>query len=92
MIGICPDCGSSWDDLRRKGRLGCAGCWSAFRTELSAFLRERQGAGEHIPSDPADEARSLLRGRIDERLRDALSREDYSEAGRLRDLLKEDPG
>lgn len=89
MSGICPDCGRSWEEIRRRGRLGCAGCWSAFRTELSELLRERQGTDEQPDTDPSDEARELRRSRLEELMKDALAREDYAEAGRLHDLLRE---
>jgi protein arginine kinase activator len=88
---ICPDCGRSWEDARSKGRLGCTGCWNAFRTELSALLVENQGADRHVSGKgPVDQARGLRRYRLESRLQVALSHEDYTEAGRLRDLLRED--
>ena len=89
MSGICPDCGRSWDDIRRRGRLGCAGCWSAFRTELAELLRERQGSDVQPDSDPFEEARELQKSRLEELMKDALAREDYTEAGRLHDLLRD---
>jgi protein arginine kinase activator len=92
MSRICPDCGRSWEDARSKGRLGCTGCWNAFRSELSVLLVESQGADRHVTGNgPVDQARGLRRHRLESRLQVALSREDYTEAGRLRDLLREDP-
>jgi protein arginine kinase activator len=86
---ICPDCGRSWDEIRQRGRLGCAGCWGAFRTELSELLDDLQGADRQVSgTDPLEQARELRRRRLDTRLRSALEREDYAEAGRLRDLMR----
>ena len=90
MSGICPDCGRAWDEVRRRGRLGCAGCWSAFRSELAGLLLEGQESDLHPDTDPAEEARRLVRSRLDARLKDAVSREDYAEAGRIRDLMREE--
>jgi len=91
LSGRCPDCGRSWDETRRGGRLGCCGCWSAFRGELVELLSESQGSDLHPDTDPSEEARRLVRTRLDARLQEALAREDYAEAGRLRDLLKDEP-
>lgn len=92
MSGICPDCGRSWEDARQRGRLGCTGCWNTFRTELSALLSEGQGADRHVPeTEPVEQARGLRRLRLESQLQAALAREDYAEAGRVRDLLREEP-
>lgn len=91
--GICPDCGRSWEDIRLRGRLGCTGCWDAFRSELAGLLGEVQGADRQgAGTDPLEQARGLRRRRLDSRLQSALAREDYAEAGRLRDLLRSDAG
>lgn len=90
MSGRCPECGRSWEDARRTGRLGCPSCWDAFRTELGQILSEFHGAQRHpdLPA-PAEQARLLRKATVEAELGTALAREDYLEAGRLRDLLKE---
>lgn len=76
-----------------RGRLGCAGCWNSFRTELSELLSEGQGTNRHVPdTDPVEQARGLRKHRLESLLQAALVREDYGEAGRVRDLLREEPG
>lgn len=89
MSGICPDCGRSWDDARRGGRLGCPGCWDAFRQELTEVVvglhgSDRQPVDEDLPS----QVRERRRLRLEEELRLALAQEDYVRAGRLRDQLR----
>ena len=87
--GICPDCGRSWEDVRSRGRLGCTGCWDAFRTELAELLAEVQGADRQgSGTDPLEQAQGIRRRRLDSKLQSALAREDYAEALRLRDLLR----
>lgn len=93
MSRICPDCGRSWEDARQRGRLGCVGCWNSFRTELSELLSEGQGADRHVPAtEPVEQARGLRKLRLESRLQAALAREDYGEAGRVRDELRETAG
>jgi len=90
---ICPDCGRSWEDARQRGRLGCTGCWNTFRIELSEVLSDGQGTDRHVPeTEPVEQARELRRLRLESKLQTALAREDYVEAGRVRDLLREEPG
>lgn len=90
MNDRCPECGRSWEDARRTGRLGCPACWDSFRSELDQILSEVHGAKVHpeLPA-PADQARNLRRTTLEARLEAALKDEDYLEAGRLRDLLKD---
>ncbi len=89
MTGICPDCGRSWEDVRRGGRLGCPSCWDAFRRELSEVLEGLHGSDRQPEEeDLASQVRNRRRRVLEDALRNALSSEDYTEAGRLRDLLK----
>ncbi|MBK9579421.1 MAG: UvrB/UvrC motif-containing protein [Fibrobacterota bacterium] len=92
MNARCPECGRSWEDARRTGRLGCPSCWDSFRTELDQILSEVHGAKVHpdLPA-PTDQARQLRKSTVEADLETAIAREDYLEAGRLRDLLKDLP-
>ena len=89
MSGICPDCGRSWEDARRSGRLGCPGCWDAFRQELSEVVlglhgADRQPQEEDLPSQIRERRRKTL----EDELKQALALEDYAKASQLRDQLR----
>jgi len=85
----CPECGRSWEDVRRTGRLGCPSCWDSFRSELDQILSDVHGATTHPQLPSAEEqARGLRKAAVEAQLEAALAREDYLEAGRIRDLLK----
>jgi protein arginine kinase activator len=86
----CPECGRSWEDARRTGRLGCPACWDSFRAELDQILSEFHGAKVH-PDLPAatEQAKQLRKSSVEADLETAIAREDYLEAGRLRDVLKD---
>jgi protein arginine kinase activator len=73
--------------------LGCAGCYQAFRAELTNLLRRIHGSAEHrgqIAETATEELRSL---REEKRLRDELKRaieaEDFEMAAELRDRIRE---
>ncbi len=89
MTGICPDCGRSWDDVRRGGRLGCPSCWDAFRQELSEVVTGMHGS-DRQPGEEDLQTQIRLRKRrlLEEDLRSALASEDYARAGQVRDLLR----
>lgn len=90
MPEVCSTCGRSWDDAQRLGRLGCPDCWDAFRPRLRASLEELQDGVVSHPNVPplSLQAAAWRRGELETALRRALEREDYHEAGRVRDRLR----
>ena len=90
---ICPHCGISWEDFQEKGRLGCALDYEVFAQELRPLLDDFHATpGRHIGKrphpTPLDEhrRRKLECQRL---LQEAVAREDYREAARLRDCIRE---
>ncbi len=86
----CPLCGTKFMEFRISGRLGCPNDYRTFEKGLIPLVRQAQGATRHVGKSPhrraSNEEVRLLRLRAD--LRDAVAREDYEEAARLRDLLR----
>jgi len=95
----CPACGSSYAEIRRKGLLGCAICYDTFELEVAELLRRIHSEGRHRGKTPAaigesggggessDPARvlALLRDELEE----AVGREAFEQAARLRDRIRE---
>jgi protein arginine kinase activator len=90
----CPDCGASFQDFRRSGKLGCAQCYVTFEREMRMLLRKIHGSHHHVgisgePKAPAAAATSPqarlreLRGR----LKEAIDREAYELAAKFRDQI-----
>ncbi len=48
----CPTCGTTLNDFRATGLLGCAYCYTAFRDELLPAVRRMQGRTVHEGSGP----------------------------------------
>ena len=84
----CPDCGMKFMEFRAGGRLGCPHDYRVFGRGL-------------LPLGPAGPRRDPARGqggppptgaghrlRLRTQLREAIAREDYEEAARLRDQLR----
>jgi protein arginine kinase activator len=86
----CPDCGLRFMEFRVEGRLGCPADYEAFGPGLLPMLRKAQGASRHVGKVPARGQRPGARLRLRAELRDAVAREDYEAAARLRDRLRQE--
>ncbi len=88
----CPSCGFSYEDFRKKGRLGCGGCYAAFKRQLLPLLKKVHSASRHTGKIPLHMEKKELPQAKAEQLRSQLNRaiqlEEYEEAARLRDALK----
>lgn len=84
----CPDCGIKFMEFRAGGRLGCPQDYRVFAAGLLPLVQRFHGTTRHVGkmARPADRANQRLRLRT--RLREAIAREDYEEAARLRDQLR----
>lgn len=49
---VCPQCGRSLHEFQRTGRLGCAGCYQAFREQLQPMLLRIHGRAQHAGFQP----------------------------------------
>lgn len=89
MSGICPDCGRTWEDARRSGRLGCPACWDAFRQELTEVVEGLHGSDRQPVDANLDvQVKDRKRRTLEDELRQALAQEDYAKASQLRDRMR----
>ena len=89
----CPECGTTLARFRKTGRLGCPACYRAFAHELGPLLRSMHQADRHRGRSPRNRESTLSRREREEslenRLADAVAEEDFENAARLRDELKD---
>lgn len=95
----CPVCGFTQADFKKAGRFGCAACYETFGEGLSGVLKTMHKGVRHtgkvprglkLGRDVADRVKALKR-----QLDEAVAVENYEEAARLRDAIKqitENPG
>ncbi len=43
----CPNCGMTYEDFKKIGRLGCGDCYRTFRESLAPLLKRIHGATQH---------------------------------------------
>ena len=89
----CPSCGFSHSDFKKSGRLGCSECYDTFAEPMEAMLKQMHKGTQHVGKVP-----KALRAQMDfsrkhdtlaAQLQRAIETENYEEAARLRDQMKE---
>lgn len=88
----CEGCGTTLEELRRRGRVGCQQCYGTFGDYLGELLERMHGADHHVGRVPGVDERAVERTRRLAELKSALARavaeEAFEEAARLRDELQ----
>jgi len=89
----CASCGTTDEELRANGRLGCGDCYHTFAESLEPILSRVHGFTEHRGKRPSLLARNLdlkteLR-HLQEDLQSAILTENYERAAKLRDKIRE---
>lgn len=96
----CPQCGLTYEDFKKMGRLGCGECYTAFKTNLTTLLKKIHGATQHLGKNPGDETavketKGVSRAKYQDELhaakvelQSAIKKEEFEEAAALRDKIK----
>ena len=89
----CPACGIKYMEFRAEGRLGCPHDYDVFRPGLEPLLKRIHRSCRHVGKKPvhrdSDAGRQEEWMEIRKQLRVAIDAEQYEEAARLRDLLRQ---
>ncbi len=91
----CPGCGLAYEEFRKTGRLGCGRCYETYRDSLAPLLKRIHGssahAGKRPPGTAAARTSSAPRGlsALRMRLEQAVQNEEYEEAAKMRDEIRE---
>ncbi|NLJ96203.1 MAG: excinuclease ABC subunit B [Clostridiales bacterium] len=94
---VCKNCGTTFEAFLTRGRFGCSECYSSFNSELGRTFRRIQGAETHTGKRPKEYQVSkdnIIDNLTEEekltfRLQEAIRKEEFEEAARLRDLIRE---
>ncbi len=93
QVLTCPQCGMNFLNIKQTGKLGCSECYTTFEQELEPTLRRINGNSQHVGKMPSRGGRQLLlRKQIEDLksdLQQAVSNEQYEEAVKIRDTIKE---
>lgn len=90
-VAPCRTCGLRFSDFKKSGRLGCADCYQSFERPLTDLLKRIHGASEHCGKAPTDEPGKLRKkelARLKKELSEAVEKESFEAAARLRDRIR----
>lgn len=89
----CEVCGLKFVEFRNTGRLGCPHDYNSFQFELTPLLESIHGGSLHegkVPRrQPEVRAPNQELTQLRKKLQTAVVEEDYEEAARLRDRIRE---
>jgi len=88
----CSECGLTYEEIRKRGKIGCSSCYQTFREYIIPLLERIHGKGYHSGKAPrekrmADEKTEQvykLRRELDKAVRE----ERYEEAAKIRDEIR----
>ncbi len=89
----CKQCGSSFEDIAKSGKVGCANCYETFYEELMPSIQRIHGRTSHtgkLAHSAGTEVR--LRNEISKyklQLEKAIKEQEFEKAAELRDRIKE---
>lgn len=89
----CKDCGTSFNEYRQRGFVGCSNCYDTFRDEIKKYFKSINKIPKHIGSIPENATKNIKYKReisnLESELDILISLEEYEKAAVLRDKIKE---
>lgn len=99
---VCDKCGTSFDEIRRNKKFGCAECYKKFRRRLGPMIEQIHGTTKHKGKRPGSSALRVQESNntlvpveknelitLKGKLQKAIVSENFEEAAVLRDRIKE---
>ena len=85
----CPSCGETLAEFEKSGLLGCPMCYESFEPEVERLLKRIHGVSRHCLD--AEETAPVTGiddiAHLEDRLQEAVAKEEFEEAGQLRDQI-----
>ncbi len=89
----CPNCGISEGQFAKSGLLGCGECYRHFGERLDPVFRRLHGTNQHtgkVPERTGGKVKlSKQIDRLKVKLREAISREEFEQAAKIRDQIRD---
>lgn len=87
----CEKCGSSFNDIVKSGKIGCANCYHTFYDKLMPSLERIHGRTHHegkIANGSPVQKKIDRTAELKKQLDEAVAVQDYETAAKLRDEIK----
>ena len=90
----CPLCNMTKGEFLKNGKPGCASCYTTFASSMMPLLKKIHSTNTHTGKVPGNSG-NASENRIDllkTQLKEAIEKEEYEKAAKLRDEIKEMEG
>ncbi len=91
----CPKCGTSFDEIVRDGRVGCADCYRTFYDKLLPSIQRIHGKIKHsgkvtnaAPVESKEETTEEKIEKLKAAMNEAVAKQDFENAAKIRDEIK----
>ena len=92
----CPLCGNTLANFEKTGRMGCGECYNTFASQITPVIKRVHGSVRHtgkLPKEVQGEVKAKRQiDRLRKELKDAIAKEEFETAARLRDEIREMEG
>lgn len=89
---VCPNCGLTYNELKKYGKLGCPNCYETFKIVLNPQIKSLQGEIKHVGKIPKIKGKQLVQRRklkdLKEEMQKLIITEEYERAAIIRDEIK----
>jgi protein arginine kinase activator len=89
---VCSNCGLTYDEFKKSGKLGCSDCYDTFKIVLEPRIKSLQAGSKHIGKIPKVKGKELDQKRklkdLKEEMQKLIVAEDYERAAIVRDEIK----
>lgn len=88
----CKRCGTTLSDFTKNGNLGCSECFDTFNNVIDRALINVQGTNRTKKIKEVEgkkENKKSKKEELEEALKKAIEKEEYEEAAKIRDQIKE---
>ena len=91
----CPKCGTSFEEIVRDGRVGCADCYTTFYDRLLPSIQRIHGkikhSGKVTNSAPVESKEETTEEKIEKlkiAMNEAVAKQEFETAAKIRDEIK----
>ena len=89
----CPVCGRTWEQIKETRAVGCADCWAQFGKEIRGEFLGGSYGPKHVGKIPEKTPNGKpSRAFLEKELNDAVARQNYRKAAKIRKQLDEMDG
>jgi protein arginine kinase activator len=89
---VCSNCGLTYDEFKKTGKLGCSDCYKEFKVVLDPRIKSLQAGIKHVGKVPNMKGGELIRRRklkdLKEEMQKLIVTEEYERAAIVRDEIK----